>query len=137
MDKRACADRRRVPLSPRCQATAYRSSDLLPRPLSKIQIRCAPGAVAGLMEHSEIIRKTMHGKWIFAANVVLAIALAILGFLAKVLWDIAKARLGLPHSRLTLTPHQRSLRANRATSPHSLRKPPEYERITGWDCAWF
>ena len=37
-----------------------------------------------------------HGKWIFAANAVLLISLGILGFLAKVLWDIAKVKLGIP-----------------------------------------
>jgi hypothetical protein len=37
-----------------------------------------------------------HGKWIFAANVVLLIALGLIGFFAKVLWDIAKVKFGLP-----------------------------------------
>lgn len=37
-----------------------------------------------------------HGKWIFAANAVVLIALGILGFLAKILWDIAKVKLGVP-----------------------------------------
>jgi hypothetical protein len=36
-----------------------------------------------------------HGKWIFCANVILLLALGIIGFIASVAWDIAKSHLGV------------------------------------------
>lgn len=39
---------------------------------------------------------TKHGHWIYAANAVIVLGLAILGFMAKLVWDIAKTRIGIP-----------------------------------------
>lgn len=35
-----------------------------------------------------------HGKWIFAATAVALLLFTIVGFMAKVAWDIAKVKLG-------------------------------------------
>jgi hypothetical protein len=37
-----------------------------------------------------------HGKWIYAATVVAVLTLGGFGFLAKVMWDIVKAKMGIP-----------------------------------------
>jgi hypothetical protein len=37
-----------------------------------------------------------HGRWLFAANAILPIAIGIMGFIAKMVWDIVKAKLAIP-----------------------------------------
>jgi hypothetical protein len=37
-----------------------------------------------------------HGRWLFTANVILIIALAVISFVAKMVWDVVKVKLGAP-----------------------------------------
>lgn len=41
-----------------------------------------------------------HGKWIFAANIVLVILIGVVGFAAKAFWDVILVRLNTPPSPL-------------------------------------
>ena len=61
--------------------------------------------LGGLVKHVDSVDKKLdrvaddvskHGRWIYAASVVVVIGVSVLGFLVKALWDIAKAKLGVP-----------------------------------------
>lgn len=60
--------------------------------------------LGGLVKHVDSMDKKLdrvadevakHGRWIYAASVVVVLGVSVLGFLVKALWDIATATLGV------------------------------------------